>query len=1083
MSKFQIGTKVLHLDSGQHGTVIEVMPPRRGRQFYSVSWPNGISDELEVSLVLDCDISNPFERCANGIFGTYSEYAKKNTSFKIKNSNNSTISSLKASKTLFRAYQFKPLLKFLNSPNRRLLVADEVGLGKTIEAGHVMLELKARHELKNVLIICPKSLQEKWKEELMDKFGLTFRVYETGKELISDLEEQRGNVHAIVNYEKIRMKPDEEDDEAENENNEENAHNKDKKNAKDKKNKKKKREKDPKKNFIDFLTVKGCNFSFVLCDEAHKMRNSNTQTYKGAEVIMSLADATVFLTATPIMISTENLYNLLHLLDNTRYFNYQIFDNLLEQNKPFVRAITELNHNVPLSTIADNLDNAVIRTRYSADETEIYLEETTVGENFEKDPLYHEILELLNGEDSLAVRARLQYLLSSMSIMNNVFSRTRKREITTDYSQAERKPHPKLVVLTDDEQEKFDEVIDEYIEDNSYYDEEGELVMRKGAPLGLIQKKRQVASSVYGYLNTDEDLDNGIDQFADRPDSKIDLLVEIIEEVFKHGTQKLVVFALFRKTLKYVQIRLKQKGYGCLMIHGLIENRHEILDKFKNDPHSHILLSSEVGSEGLDMQFCNSMVNYDLPWNPMVVEQRIGRIDRFGQKSPVVNIYNLVVEGSIQEDIYTKLLDRIGIFRDTIGDLEAILDATITEGGTVTIQDLYNRLEKELYTCKLTKEEIDNKIEEVRRAIQNEREEIKHLEEGLTNTLTNDAYFKDEINRIISNNAYVTEIELINYIKSVIRQELTTCDLVEVKDSVYDFKMPLSNNKVLRNFLDSYPPSGEEAVAAHHRFIAETIDKDTLRITFNQQKAYDDRSLIYLNIYHPIIQACLNYFTKRDDRTKTTFCYAIQDTEKEFDGKLYFLAVYPLSTHRLVQGVEKRTETLLPLLYDVKNDSIVEDKEVANKIFSKSQSQGIEHNASSNDINQETVANMRYDFAEAISKEIKKKVSELQKQAESDRFRTEQQTLEYYKTRIANYHKSIEDQEYLLDALQYEYYDKPEIRDKKRRGIEGAIRLFNANIAQLEKDRDLHLEMINRDPEINIEIEHDKLLINLVYII
>ena len=75
MSKFQIGTKVLHLDSGQHGTVIEVMPPRRGRQFYSVSWPNGISDELEVSLVLDCDISNPFERCANGIFGAFWYYA------------------------------------------------------------------------------------------------------------------------------------------------------------------------------------------------------------------------------------------------------------------------------------------------------------------------------------------------------------------------------------------------------------------------------------------------------------------------------------------------------------------------------------------------------------------------------------------------------------------------------------------------------------------------------------------------------------------------------------------------------------------------------------------------------------------------------------------------------------------------------------------------------------------------------------------------------------------------------------------------------------------------------------------------
>ena len=321
MAKYNIGSKVVHLVSGQHGTIIDVYPSRRGRQLYKVGWPNGNNDELEVDLGLDCDISDPFERCASGIFGSYSEYAKKNTTFKIKNSNNSTISSLKASKTLFRAYQFKPLLKFLNSPNRRLLVADEVGLGKTIEAGHIMLELKARRELRNVLIVCPKSLQEKWRVELIEKFGLPFKIYESAKDLISELEDRRGDVRAIVNYEKIRMKrDDEENDDAES-------------NKNKNKNNKKKREKDPQKNLIDYLLLKGGRFSLVLCDEAHKMRNSSTQTYKGAEIIMSLADASIFLTATPIMISTENLYNLLHLLDNTKYFNPQIFDNLLQQNQ------------------------------------------------------------------------------------------------------------------------------------------------------------------------------------------------------------------------------------------------------------------------------------------------------------------------------------------------------------------------------------------------------------------------------------------------------------------------------------------------------------------------------------------------------------------------------------------------------------------------------------------------------------------------------------------------------------------------------------------------------------------------------
>lgn len=86
------------------------------------------------------------------------------------------------------------------------------------------------------------------------------------------------------------------------------------------------------------------------------------------------------------------------------------------------------------------------------------------------------------------------------------------------------------------------------------------------------------------------------------------------------------------------------------MIHGDIADRQNLLDLFRDDPGIDILLSSEVGSEGLDMQFCSSMVNYDLPWDPMIVEQRIGRVDRFGQRSPIVNIYNLIVKDSIQKE-------------------------------------------------------------------------------------------------------------------------------------------------------------------------------------------------------------------------------------------------------------------------------------------------------------------------------------------------------------------------------------------------------------------------------------------------
>ena len=1049
MGKYNIGNKVIKADSEGHGTIIEVMPPRRGRQLYKVSWGSLVTDELEVNLLPDCDISDPFERCMSGIFGSYSEYSKKNTTFKIRSSNNNTISSLKASKTLFRAYQFKPLLKFLNSPNRRLLVADEVGLGKTIEAGHIMLELKARRELNHVLIVCPKSLQRKWKDELAFKFGLQFKIYESQKDLLADMQEHRVAVHAIINYEKIRMKR---------------QKSKDDKKTKD----------EMPKNIVEFLSQNDFHFSLVLCDEAHKMRNRETQTYKGAEIIMSQANAAVFLTATPVMISTENLYNLLHLLDNTRYYNYQIFDNRLQENRPFVDALTDLNHHVPLPVIAKNLNEAEILTRFFSDEVEIFSHQTTVGKAFADDAMYQEIIQMLKGKDNSKNRARLQYLISSMSMMNNIFSRTRKREVTTDMSQAERKPHMRKVVLTEEERIEFDRVIEEYKDDNSYTDYLGEEVLTQGGALGLVQKKRQVASSVYAYLNTENNLDKGIDEYADYTDAKFEELLRIIDEVFRHGTKKIVIFALFRKTLKYLQIRFKQRGFGTLMIHGMVENRIDILDEFKNNPNAHILLSSEVGSEGLDMQFCNSMVNYDLPWNPMVVEQRIGRIDRFGQKSPTVNIYNVIVADSIQEDIYIRLLDRIGIFRGTIGDMEAILDAPLERGGSVTIQDVYNKLEKELYTSRLTEDEKRRKIAEIELAIANEKESIKHLEEGLDNALTNDAYFKDEINRIQNNNAYVTEIELRNYLESAIRQELTTCSLVKVENDIYELQLPLSNPRILLNFLTQNQPDGEENATMFRQFRNEIEDKQAIRMTFNQQVAYDNSKLLFMNIYNPIIQACLNYFRKHDDESKTSFCYALSSDDILKKDTAYYMVVYQMSITRKVLGVPKRTDSLLPLLYSVDEQRVITEETMIDRIFSRSQTEGMEHNASNRDIDPEMLQDMRYDFAEEITGQKATRMAEIRLQVESDRQRNEKQTNEYYASMIDNLRRFVCGWESDIEML----FD---VDEKRVQQLQGAIRLAQARIQQMEKEKEDRLTQIREASQ--IEIGENIVSLNLINII
>lgn len=1048
MAQFKIGDPVVKIDSDAHGTVIAVKSGR-GRVIYTVVFGDGTQGSvLEPDLRADFDVSDPFERCKSGIFGSYSDYSKKNTTFKIKNSNNSTISSLKASRTLFRAYQFKPLLKFLNSPNRRLLVADEVGLGKTIEAGHIMLELKARKELRNVLIVCPKSLQEKWKAELYEKFGLTFKIVDTAKELINDLNAKTGTVRAIVNYEKIRgRKSKAKDDEA-------------------------KKGKMP-NTLIEYLMEHPQRFSMVLCDEAHKMRNRETQTYKGAEVLMNLADTALFLTATPVMISQENLYNLLHLLDNSRFFRYDIFENRMAENRPFIKALSQVNNSVPLKKIKEQLLVSEVRQHYYSNEQEIFSENTTIQDIFKQDPIFQEIMELCDGEDNTKVRARLQYLFSSMSMMNSVFSRTRKREVTTDFSQTERKPHPVRIDLTPEEQEDFDNCINQYADDNSYTDDWGDEHLTQGGALGLVQKKRMIASSVWAYANDESDLERGYDAYADCRDAKVEKLLEVIKEVFANGTHKLIVFALFRKTLRYLQIRLKKAGYNAVVIHGQINNRDEILQQFKTDSNVQILLSSEVGSEGLDMQFCNSMVNYDLPWNPMVVEQRIGRIDRFGQKSPVVNIYNFIVAGSIQEEIYIRLLERIGIFQGTVGDMEAILDAEIHyDGEEMTIQKVYSKMEKEFFTKQLTQREREKKIAEVEQAIANEKEHLQHLQEGLSNTLTNDAYFRDEISRILNNNSYVTKEELQNFLLAAIRQKLTTCNMDQIGEDVWEFKIPVSQPTVLKNFLTQYCPFNDEYSISVSQFKRKIDDKLKFLVTFSQDVAFDDKSIYYLNIYHPMIQACLKYFEENADETKTSFSYSLSADGPLQKGNRYYMGLYEIDSQRMVQGVKKKNAVLLPVVFNLQTGKMEDDQNVVDCIYRRSQVEGSEHNATNEDTKAETIDDMSYDFAEFVSGEIRSRMEEEKRQTESDRLRNEQQTKEYYKSRIAGFEATIREESWKLEW---------DIDDKERLATTRRVQLAKNQIGILERERDERLARINEDRQVQMQ---DKLIsLNLITIV
>lgn len=1046
--EFCVGDEVVDIFSKKAGVVVTVKERNRGVQRYVVRFRDGVDTCRECDLDRLGSIDDPFERCRKNIYGNYTDFFRTNTTFKIENSNNSTISSLSASKTLFKSYQFIPLLKFLNSDNRRLLIADEVGLGKTIEAGHIMMELKARRELKNVLIICPSSLRTKWQSELYEKFGLDFVVDDKNR-LLDDLRHRDGSVRHIINYEMLRGRGQESDSYAE---------------------------------FVKYCEDHERKFSLILCDEAHRLRNNTTKIFRSAQKLMSLSDAVLFLTATPEMTSTDNLFYLLSLLDNQTYQSRAVFNLALQKNRPFIKALRDVNKKVPLSSIADYMIHGTLDLSIRINKKTTIDFSYNMEEKFGEYPAYQKIKEfLLSGEDTPAIRAKLQYYLSSMSSMNPIFSRTRKADVFTDMSQAKRHPRTFYVEMFDEERILAEKAINRYEKCNLDINENGDLVQKN--PLGLSNLKQRLASSVYGALNKRENLEIGIDVFKDKEDAKYDMLVTILKDVFAKGKQKIIVFASFKNTLKYLNIRLKRDGYSSLLIDGDMsrEKRDENIHDFKFNNNINVLLSSEIGTEGLDLQFCDSLVNYDLPWNPMKVEQRIGRIDRMGQESKIIHIYNIIYNKSVQDVVYERLLQRIGMFEDTIGDLEAIFDA---EYDGNPIKKIFYEFQHELYATELSEDELNEKAEIVCRAIEKEKINLEEISKGLENSLTNDAYFRNEIDRIRNKNSYVTDNELLGFVRLLIKECLSTCELTDLRDGFFEFRLPQSNPRALISFLTQYHPDNEDSAIATKRFINDIRDKSSFKVTFNQELAFKNKQAIFINLYHPIIQATVSYFIKHAKPEERTFRFKInrsslledEATRDNISEGLYYLAVYKITVSKIIYGQNKVSSMMHPILFSVSQPQKSFATDIAEYLLGKVQTEAsFDVIDPRNNVETSVIDEMESFVTDESSDFLRDYIKEVNMKDDNERKIKENNILDTYKQRI----NRIEDQIKLHES-------NIETFTSVRNTIELSMEQRNLNfdrmrLAKCISDRDRELEALNNVQD--IKYSKELLSVNLINIL
>ena len=830
--KFSVGDRVrLAGDASRLGVVIAPVQSLGSNDYYQVLFPGEEhpvfhqEDELEI---VSTDRSSPAAWLLDQPPADASPFAEYFTLLKLRTRLSDHLYSYLSSRTIFRVYQFKPVLKLLNSPYQRLLIADEVGLGKTIEAGLIWAELDSRMSLDRVLVVCPSGLRRKWQIELERRFDREVPVIDSTAGLDELLERygRKGDgsrFASVAGLESLRSRQ----------------------------NLEKLREVNP-------------TFDLVVVDEAHHMRNTGTLSYQLGEFLSESADYLLFLTATPLNLGTPDLYNLVNLLVPEEFDSVEVFNDIIGPNEHVNAALRALRASFP-----PNREEVVSRLRR--------VEGTTQARRFVKSPIYREVLDELNASIDPSRRrvVELQRKITELNTLSLIYTRTRKRDLAERFAVREAVTIP--VEWSDAEWRVYEAV-------TAYVATRYRRIAASGAPLGFvaIMPQRQAASCLpvmrdyliqvleqrmisADFQEGEEEFDDASASLADpelasledalsaaqalrQQDSKYDAFAEELRHI-RTGEpgSRVMVFSFFRRTLSYLEERLRGEGFLVERMDGSTnrETRERLMDEFREGSFQ-ILLSSEIGAEGLDFEFCRFLFNYDLPWNPMRLEQRIGRLDRFGQLNERILIVNFQIPGTIETDIFERLYERIGIFVASIGELEPILGEAMRE------------LERSLLSPELTPIQQRAEVDRIAAAIEGRRAELEEFEENRARFVGQDDYVVEQLDEIERQRRYITPEEIERLFRGFLTREVGgRTSLTPDGDDSHLLYLQASPHlaELLRPHLQS---EGGPALDLLTQVEAGT----GLTVTFDPDVAYR-RRVEFLNLRHPLIKGLMSYYDEQ----------------------------------------------------------------------------------------------------------------------------------------------------------------------------------------------------------------------------
>jgi SNF2 family DNA or RNA helicase len=737
---------------------------------------------------------------SKGKFGRQSDLRGAITYYRLTGRLANLIYSLNATNTDFYAYQFKPVLNFLDSPCRGILVADEVGLGKTIEAGLIWTELTARLDAKRLLVLCPAMLREKWQMELENRFGVKAEIADA-KTILDKVRRLKGypeqEFALIGSLQGIRPPRKWDVEDAPNRSNSAQL-----------------------ARYLDREVFEDEPFDLVIIDEAHYLRNRETQTHQLGRLIREVTHHLLLLSATPIQLKSSDLFFLLNLIDEDVFAMEEFFSITLKSNAPIV-----------------HLRDRVLKSPLSQREFLQALKDACSARFFEDNKQIEYLIENPPSEQELsepAGRAAIADRLDRINPLAKVISRTRKRDVHE--RRVVRLPKAIEVEMTEIEREFYETVTQKVRSFCSRFD------VPPGFILTIPQRQMSscMAAAFSGWVNRSDFVDDSdellYEAYGDNFDSGdsqgilISELSSIVSQVGSYGElreqdskykalrenllkyweerpdKKVILFAFYRKTLDYLRERLAEDGVQSIVLYGGM-NKRAAIEQFRSDNNIRILLSSEVASEGVDLQFCSLVINYDLPWNPMKIEQRIGRIDRIGQEEERILIWNFVYADTIDQRVYLRLLDRLAIFEQALGNIEAVMG------------DKVKALTLELLTHHLSADEEIERIEQTRVAIENLQLQEEKLEKEATQLIAHGEFIQDKIQSAKEMGRYITGEDLLAYVKDYLESTFEGTRFIQ-KDhnsAMYELQLSTEARVKFQNYLKQQKWTGRTSILQHRK--------------------------------------------------------------------------------------------------------------------------------------------------------------------------------------------------------------------------------------------------------------------------